>query len=262
MRLLFTRFGASGLNKHDLISLIDTDTGEQPFIDIVGHLDQSELYSGAGIVYSGNWVCIGVNSLEESKSYLLLFNFLNETIKLIELPLSYYISDIVSVFPGQLYLCSEGTNSINNVSFSPDTGKFWSDQIHYKLPSYQICFSSLCSNQMRWYGTILGAVLEFTNNRVLHSGLVAPHSIFFNSSGRICFSDSNKFYCGDDIFYFNSDVVSVYEDTVNAGYWIYTMRDKKLYFQNYNGNNKHSIQIEGPPIFKIVEVRGGLNDAF
>lgn len=95
MRLLLTRFGASGLKKNKLITLIDTETGEIPFIDIVGDLGSNH-YIATGVTYSGNWLCVGANSVENSNSYLLLFNFMDGTVRTILLPLSYNIFDIVS----------------------------------------------------------------------------------------------------------------------------------------------------------------------
>lgn len=261
MRLLLTRFGASGLDKHKLITLIDTETGEIPFIDIVGDLGKNH-YIATGVTYSGNWLCIGANSVENSNSYMLLFNFITGTVRTVLLPLSYNIFDIVSVFPGQLYLNSEGTHSLNNISFSPDTGDLKSDTIHYKLSPHQTLFSSLCSHQMRWYGTTVDSVIELSNNRVIHSGLTIPHSIFFNSYERLCFLELNKFYCGDDLFYFNKPVSSVYEDTTSAGYWLCS--DEGLFLIDYDGKliEDTFLSIGDTPVFKIVEVRGCLNEAF
>jgi hypothetical protein len=260
MRLLLTRFGASGLDKNKLISLIDTDTGQIPFIDIVSGLNRKDKFFGSGATYSGNWLCIGVNSIERPKSYLLLLHFISGHTNIIELPFSHCIFDIVSVFPGQLYLCSEGTHSLNNVSFSPDTGEFRSDSIHYKLPPDYINFNSLCSHQMRWYGTISNSVIELSNNRIIYSGLMLPHSVFFNSYERICFLENNKMYSGDDIFYFPEAVTSAYEDTISAGYWISS--EGSLRFVDYGGKSSDCIPCGGHTIFKMLEVRGCLNEAF
>jgi hypothetical protein len=256
MRLLFTLFDANGLRKNRIVSLIDTNTGKNLFLEIFDDLNDNELYNGGGIAYSGDWLCIGVNSIYENNSYLLLFNFITGTTVLLNLPLSYNISDIISIYPGQLYLCSRGTQSLNNVSFSPITGDFWGDQIHYKHPPN---FFSVCTHQMRWYGTTSDSVIELTNNRVVYSGLNNPNNLFFNSSGRICFLEENKFYRGDDIFYYDSELTSIFEDIVYAGYWVY-FKNFGFKFINYSGEIYEEVPFLYSQVSTIVGVRGYLNE--
>lgn len=253
MRLLITRFGACGIKQNKLITFVDTNTEKISSVDNIYVLNDS-LYSGAGVTYSGNWLCIGVNNYKRQMSCLLLWNFITGRLEIIQLLLSCSISDIVSVFPGQLYLASEGTHSLNNVSFSPDSGELKSDIIHYNLPEHQTEFSSLCSHQMRWYGTTLDSVIELSNSRVVHSGLTMPHSIFFSSHERLCFLELNKFYYGDDIFYFNNNVDAVYEDTTLAGFWV--ALGGNLSFFNYNGVIGKSISIDKLSVFSMIDVRG------
>jgi hypothetical protein len=258
MRLLITRFGGSNRwDTEEWISLVDTDypNSESQF-PIYNFSSSYQFQSVTGVDYSGNWLCVGVNGTNKH-SYLFLFDFIDNRNRIVPLE-NYPIWDIVSVFPGQLYINTE--NSIVNVSLS-DSGELQDETIHYKLPGYQKNFRSLCTYRMRWYGGIENAIVEFSNGRVIYSDLVFPSSLFFNSFNRLCFIDrTNIFVAGDDVFYLDGQAWSVIEDCGKAGYWFHA--GDELVFMDYSGNFSNEMKIGAERSVRMVEARGTFNDYF
>jgi hypothetical protein len=260
MKLLLSRY-ASHKSKL-LFTLVDTDTKKTNNLDI----SYDRIVGAYGMVYSGDHFC-AVLTNESGNTFILAVHMGTGKKTLLRLNITKFGKDIVSVFPGQFYLASEGTDSLNNISVSPVSFRLIRESVHFNLAKTmegKLGFNSLSNHKNRWYATTHNAVLELSNYRVIYSDVNDPKSLFFNSYSRLCFieGESGVLHLGNEVVYMGYSVYSIIEDVSRRGYWVAAGNGLlKLIFVDYAGNiSNNTISIGLYPVFGMVESRDWVNE--
>jgi len=262
--------------KDKLIITLNTKTEIVDWLNI-NISESGDLVGTKGLAYSGDYLVISVVT-KSSKDKLIIIDIVNNKCTISNCTKSKEIYSINSVFRGRFYVCSAGTNSMNQISISPATNNVIRDVNHYSF-NKNIHFNSLINWDRRWYASFYGegweqgifdngAIIELSsNNRKIYSNIYKPNSLFFNRNNELCFCESDK-----GLFHFGRKIIwtgrqyprGVIEDKKENGYWIACSgKDKtisKLKFFNYDGEYLNSINLpHGYHIYSIVESEGCLS---
>lgn len=255
MKLLLSRYASR--NGQALFTFVDTDT--KKINDL--RISYEHIIGAYGMVYSGDHFC-SVLVDDSDNTFILAVHMGTGEKTLLRLSITKSGRDIVSVFPGQYYMASEGTDSLNNVSVSPVAFRLIRESVHYNLAKSmdgRIGFNSVRNHKNRWYAAVSNAVLELSNYRVIYSDVSYPTSLLFNSYSRICFAEKEDgvLHLGSEIVYIGHKVFAIIEDVSRRGYWVaITDGLPKLIFVDYSGEvSDDSIPIGGSSVFKIIESR-------
>jgi hypothetical protein len=253
MKLLLSRLMVSDINR--MLFGINTENGKSKSFDLnISNL--RHITDCSAMVYSDNFLVLALNTIDETDQLLAINLFDNSYIHYV-CKCSKNIKSMVSVFPGRIYASVAGTNSMNAITFKSNLMSFIDDTIHYQIPNNNV--HGICCWNNRWYASVDGAIIELSNDRVVHSGLQHPTDLFFNYNQRLCFLeyDRSLFHCADDIWYLTHKPVSAIEDRIKGGYWILCDRQKysQLIFIDYEGDILQRIDLAGK-FSKIVEAQG------
>jgi len=129
------------------------------------------------------------------------------------------IRDIVCVSKNKVYTVSRDTDTINCITFDPNTFDILSDIPHFEFPKDSF-LNSLINYKTRWYGSKRSEVIEITNNRQIYSVLILPDSMLFDSQGDLCFCEFNRFHYGNKVIQTEGFYKGLVEDVARKGYWI------------------------------------------
>jgi hypothetical protein len=261
--------------KDRLILTVNTETKTINWLNI-SISESGDLIGSKAIAYSGDYLIVSVITTK-GKDKLLIIDIVNDKHNISYCSKSKEIHSICSVFRGRFYVCSTGTNSMNQISLSPSTTNVIRDVNHYSFDK-DIYFNSLVNWNRRWYASFYGegwedcyfengAVIELSaNNRKIYSNVNQPNSLFFNRNNEICFCESGK-----SLFHFGRKIIwtgrgyprGVIEDKIENGYWIACTGNNiisRLKFFNYKGDYLDSIDLPyGYAIYDIVEAQGNLS---
>lgn len=278
MRLLLSCVNEKGdvTVKDKLILIINTETKEIDWLNL-NISESGDLVGTKAIAYSGDYLIVSVVTTK-SKDKLLIIDIVTDKHNISNCSKSKEIHSICSVFRGRFYVCSTGTNAMNQISLSPSTTNIIRDVNHYSFDK-DVHFNSLINWNRRWYASFYGegwedkyfengAVIELSaNNRKIYSNVNQPNSLFFNRNNELCFCES-----GRSLFHFGNKIIwtgrgyprGVIEDKNENGYWIACSSINKtisrLKFFNYEGDYLSSIDLPyGYAIYDIVEAEGNLS---
>ena len=259
MILLFTLLPKNKCTKNKLLLKYDTNKKRGKLIGN-NTLVINNSISTSGLVYSGNLLCVGVQTWNK-KDYIVFFNAYTQQAYTKQCTHASRIGNIISIYPGQLYMDSQGTNSIVSAEFDPVNLSYFKDSIHYLLDKKSnFLIKSLCNYRNVWFVASIAKnkILDLTNDRVVYSDIDYPCSLFFNNNHRLCFIERNRnlFHCGDDIFKVMPDPSAVIEDSVKGGYWITCGTD--LCFIDYEGEVQdcQDLSMYGKEFNNIIEAKG------
>jgi len=116
MKLLLSLFDppVKSLNKKgkrgSSLLLVDTDLKKHAFVNTP--VIAEDTIGVTGMAYSGNWLCCNLfltfinNKSSNISSYLYLINLITGFNCLYDLKISHYSHDIISVYPGKVYINS------------------------------------------------------------------------------------------------------------------------------------------------------------
>ena len=248
-------------NKSKLILRYDTDREEGNLIGskkLTTSLNK-QFKSTSGLVYSGDTLCIGIQSLINENDYIAFFDCYSENCKIFKCNFSKNIGNIISLFPGKLYLDSYDINSIVSISFDHVNFLFFDDSLYYNIKDSKI--KSLCNYKNNWFLAIQNKnkIIDLSNNRTVFSDIEDPCSLFFNDNHRLCFIEKGRdlFHCGDKIFKVNKNPTTAIKDHYINGYWIVCGTDLLL-IDYYTGNIivKKDLSNWGIEFNNIVEAKG------
>lgn len=278
MRLLLSCVDEKGevVSKDKLILTVNTETENIDWLNL-NISESGDLIGTKAIAYSGDYLIVSVVTTR-GKDKLLIIDIVTDKHNISNCTKSKEIHSICSVFRGRFYVCSTGTNAMNQISLSPSTTNIIRDVNHYSFDK-DIHFNSLINWNRRWYASFYGegwndddfsngAIIELSaNNRKIYSNVNQPNSLFFNRNNELCFCES-----GRGLFHFGRKIIwtgrgyprGVIEDKIENGYWIACSgKDKtisRLKFFNYEGNYLNSIDLPyGYNIYDIVEAEGNLS---
>jgi hypothetical protein len=262
--------------KDKLIITVNTETKKVDWLN-VNISESKDLIGTKAIAYSGDYLVVSVIT-KSGKDKLLIIDVVTDKHNISNCTKSKEIYSISSVFRGRFYVCSSGTNAMNQISLSPSTTNIIRDVNHYSFGK-DIHFNSLINWNRRWYASFYGegwkqgnfdngAIVELSsNNRKIYSNINQPNSLFFNRNNELCFCES-----GRSLFHFGRKIIwtgrgylrGVIEDKNENGYWIACARANKtisrLKFFNYDGDYLNSINLPyGYRIYDIVEAQGNLS---
>jgi hypothetical protein len=235
----------------------NTDTGEANQL----YYDEEEFDYTSGIVYSGNWLCFGIHHEKKPDQIYIGHAFEKDIFNTFDCVNSNAIGNIISIFPGKLYLDSNLSNSICCIDFDTVNLSYFSDAIHYTLNekiNYQI--RSLYAYNTTWFvaSNYYNQIIDLTNDRIVFSDIYDPRCIFFNSNHRMCFIEAEKglFHCGNEIIYVGGTPTAAIEDRLLGGYWIAT--NGNLIFFDYNGDSliTHDLSEWVIEVNNMIEVEG------
>jgi len=260
MLLLFTLLPKGKCFKNVLLKY-DTNKKKGSLIEIKSNGKKIE--STSGLVYSGNYLCVGVQ-YHKDKDSIVIFDTYSDKVEIYKSK-SKNIGSIISIYPGKLYLDSQDTNSISCIDFDPVNLSYFSDDVHYmfdKKISSEI--RSLCNYKNVWFIALQdkNKIVDLTNERIVYSDIKFPTSLFFNNNHRLCFIESgrNLFHCGDGIFIMKKSITkhltTAIEDCNEGGYWITQGTD--LHFINYDGDILKCLDLSkwGHEYYNAIEARG------
>ena len=198
---------------------------------------------------------------KSKKDYFIFFNVYTQQVSIKKCKYASSIGSIISIYPGKLYMDSQGTNSIISVDFDPVNLSYFEDSIHYVLDKKDnFLIKSLCNYKNIWFVASIAKnkIIDLTNDRTVYSDIDSPCSLFFNNNHRLCFIDRkrNLFHCGDDIFKVIENPTAAIEDIIKGGYWI--VCGTNLCFINYEGEIQdcQDLSMFGKEFNNIVEARG------
>lgn len=281
MRLLLSCVNEKGgvVSKDKLILTVNTETENVDWLNL-NISESGDLIGTKAIAYSGDYLIVSVVTTR-GKDKLLIIDIVTDKYNISNCTKSKEIHSICSVFRGRFYVCSTGTNAMNQISLSPSTTNIIRDVNHYSFDK-DIHFNGLINWNRRWYASFYGegwkeeyfengAIIELSaNNRKIYSNINQPNSLFFNRNNELCFCES-----GRGLFHFGRKIIwtgrgyprGVIEDKIENGYWIAcSSNDKtisKLKFFNYEGNYLNLINLPyGYAIYDIVEAEGNLSKLF
>jgi hypothetical protein len=262
--------------KDKLIITVNTETKKVDWLN-VNISESKDLIGTKAIAYSGDYLVVSVIT-KSGKDKLLIIDVVTDKHNISNCTKSKEIYSISSVFRGRFYVCSSGTNAMNQISLSPSTTNIIRDVNHYSFGK-DIHFNSLINWNRRWYASFYGegwkqgnfdngAIVELSsNNRKIYSNINQPNSLFFNRNNELCFCES-----GRNLFHFGRKIIwtgrgyprGVIEDKNENGYWIACSSVNKtisrLRFFNYDGDCLNSINLPyGYRIYDIVEAQGNLS---
>jgi hypothetical protein len=262
--------------KDKLIITVNTETKKVDWLN-VNISESKDLIGTKAIAYSGDYLVVSVIT-KSGKDKLLIIDVVTDKHNISNCTKSKEIYSISSVFRGRFYVCSSGTNAMNQISLSPSTTNIIRDVNHYSFGK-DIHFNSLINWNRRWYASFYGegwkqgnfdngAIVELSsNNRKIYSNINQPNSLFFNRNNELCFCES-----GRSLFHFGRKIIwtgrgyprGVIEDKNENGYWIACSSVNKtisrLRFFNYDGDCLNSINLPyGYRIYDIVEAQGNLS---
>lgn len=262
MQLLLTlamKSKESGLLK------FDTETGKAlplfPLHDVKG------VKYTSGIVYSGKYLCFGIHcSNKRYKDKIVIIDIYDLGYRQWVFPCDNVdgIGNIISIYPGKLYLDSCNNNAICCIDFDEVNVSYFDDSIYYILNdkvNYEI--RSLYAYKNTWFiaSKKQKKIIDLTNDRSVFSDIYDPNCIFFNSNHRLCFLESEKglFHCGDDIFFVGGYPTAAIEDCNKGGYWITSKH--YIWFMDYKGilNCNHDLSQWGKQFNNIIEAKGSLS---
>jgi hypothetical protein len=224
--------------------------------------------------YSGDWLCANLFNVDESavSSYLYLTNLNTGKTALFNLKFAHYAHDIVSVYPGQVYVNCIATDTMVGILFSPNTGQLIREDIHFTLPGGGFgcfAFNSMCSYRSKWYASLMmdgkekynGTIIEMSNQRAIYSNCNKPNSIFFNANHRLCWCEggAGAVHLGDMIIYVNGYPQGIIEDRDAGGYWVTThlCPGTSIIFIRYDGSvSADQIELGDLRVFKMIEAKG------
>jgi hypothetical protein len=258
--ILLLTLSPDGCTKETLLLKYDTDKDKGEFFGSK-YLSTNKVFKGtSGLTYSGNQLCVGIQSYKNI-DLIAFFNAYEDQCMIHQCKYIKDIGNIISVYPGKLYVDSQSTNSICAIDFDPVNLFYFEDAIHYVFKddiSYKI--KSLYGYNFVWYIALQDKrrIIDLTNDRVVFSDISKPCCIFFNRNQRLCFIESefSLFHCGDDIFKVGNNPTTAIEDDKKGGYWIAC--GAELQFINYEGNLMDSKDLSkwGNYYNNIVEAKG------
>lgn len=258
MLLLLTLFPAE---KEKLLLRYNTENEKGHFItDRTGYLN-SDIASTSGIIYSGNHLCFGIQSKNSLKDKIAIYNIYEKQSKIFSCSYSKNIGNIISVYPGKLYLDSKNTNSISSIDFDCVNLTYFNDNIHYALDetkNYGI--QSLCNHNSVWFVAQqkMHRIVDLTNDRIVFSDIDTPCCLFFNYNHRLCFIERgrNLFHFGDSIVQVGNNPTAAIEDRDAGGYWIAC--GSALQFFDYSGRltDDRDLSKWGEGFNNIIEAEG------
>jgi hypothetical protein len=276
MRLLLSLFDdplvlENGTDRKSSLLLVDTSTRKKRFINTP--VLESKHCGATGMDYSGDWLCLNMLNVEAGAvySHLYLTHLNTGKTSLFSMTRIQHGMDIVSVYPGQIYINCLGTDSMVGLLFAPTTGRVIREDPHFTLPNSGYgCFKfySMCNYKNKWYGAIWedgrgtynGSVLELSNQRAIFSNCNKPNSIFFNSNHRLCFCEggSGFVHLGDMTAYISGLPQGIIEDRDSGGYWVATQLNpgSKLVFIGYDGDVIDHMDLGDLRVYRIIEARG------
>lgn len=262
--------------KDKLLFIVNTENKKVSWLN-VNISESNDLVGTKGLGYSGDFLVISVVT-DSNNDKLLIIDVVTKKHTISKCFKSKDIYSINSVFRGKFYVCSTGTNAMNQIALSPATNNIIRDVKHY-IFNKNIHFNGLINWNRRWYASFYGegwkndyfengAIIELSsNNRKIYSNINQPNSLFFNRNNELCFCES-----GRGLFHFGRKIISVgggyprgvIEDRYENGYWIAcTSLDgtlPRLKFFNYNGDYLNSINLPyGYRVYSIVETEGYLS---
>lgn len=262
----------SVVDKDRLLLTVNTETKEIKWLPL-NCANPKDMVGTKGMAYSGDFLVVSIIT-NSKKDKLLVINVVEERYVLTNCIKSDDIHSINSVFRGRFYVCSTGTNAMNQVVLSPATNNIIRDIKHYLFNS-DIHFNSLLNWNRRWYASFYGegwkeenfengAIIELSsNNRKIYSNVNQPNSLFFNRNDELCFCESGRglFHFGQNIVFLGGYPRGVIEDRENNGYWINV--SDRLYFLNYDGIVEDEIPFDSKyNIYNIVKAEGFLTKLF
>lgn len=253
MRLLLTLESKDGCG----LLRVNTDTGEMDPL----YYDENQFKYTSGIIYSGNWLCFGIHYEDQNDKIYIGNAFEKDTFDIFDCINANAIGNIISIFPGKLYLDANLSNCICCIDFDEINLSYFSDHIHYTLNekiNYQI--RSLYAYKTSWFvaSNYFRNIYDLTNDRIVFSDIYDPRCIFFNSQQRMCFLESERglFHCGDDIFYVGVKPTAAIEDRGLGGYWIAS--ESNLILIDYQGDHvmTHDLSKYVVQVNNIIEAEG------
>lgn len=257
MLLLFTLLSKS----KNLLLKYDTKLKQGKFFKISGHYLNNNFLQTSGIIFSGDCLCVGIQNNNNKNDSILIYNIYSNDFKIFECNCIKNIGNIISVYPGKLYVDSQDTNSISCIDFDSVNFSFFSDDFHYIFNdknNYKI--KSLCSYKSNWFIVLqkYKRIYDLTNNRIVFSDVDNANNLFFNSNHRLCFIETgrNLFHFGDDIIKVKNNPTCAIEDRELGGYWI--VCNTTLYFYNYDGLLKEKLDLSsyGLKFNNVIEAQG------
>lgn len=215
----------------------------------------------SGIVYSGNYLCVGIQ-YSNINDRIVVFDLYSDEIKIFQCECSKNIGNIISIYPGKLYADSQGTNSISNMDFDAVNLIYFRDNVYYILDElFDYKIKSLYNYKNTWFiaSQSKSKIIDLTNNRIVYSDIDNPLCLFFNANHRLCFIENERslFHCGNNIFKVRDNPTYAIEDCNRGGYWLVCNTD--LVFINYDGDEieKQDLSIfGGTQYFNIIEAKG------
>jgi hypothetical protein len=252
--------------------LIDTSSSKKRFITTP--VLESPHAGITGLDYSGDWLCANLFNVDGDSiySYLYLTHMGHGKTALHELKFVHYAHDLVSVYPGQVYINCISSDTMVGALFSPATGHLIREDIHFTLPGGGyggFGFSSMCNYRSKWYASLMldgnekpnGVVMEMSTQRAIYSNVKNPNSVFFNSNHRLCFCEAGAgaVHLGDVISHVGGYPQGIVEDVNEGGYWIavHLLPETALVFVQYNGKvTDKIISLDNLRVFRIIEVKG------
>lgn len=277
MRLLLScvNENKSIVDKDHLILLVNTETRETKWLEL-NISESNDLVGSKSVGYSGDYLLSSIET-NSKQDKLLVIDVVSKKHHISKFIKSKDVRSIHSVFRGRFYVCSSGTDMMNQIVLSPSTTNVIKDIKHFDFGE-DIHFNSLVNWNNRWYASYYGrgwrdgdyengSIIELSSNmRKIYSNINQPNSLFFNRNDELCFLES-----GRSLFHFGRNIVwvgrgyprGVVEDRDENGYWIACTGNgtlPRLKFITNEGEYTESIDLEyGYDVYSIVATEGYLS---
>jgi hypothetical protein len=259
--LTLSAFKNKYIHANSLLLKYDTDKRKGEFLGSKDFILKEKPISTSGLVYSGNYLCVGIRNKSNANNDIAFFNVYTTEVTIKSCSVTNGISSIISIYPGKLYADSQNNNSITMIDFDAVNLSYFNDGIHYIIDEGDtLGINSLCNYKNTWYiaCTKRKRILDLTNDRIVYSDINYPCSLFFNSNHRLCFIERGQslLHCGDDIFLTPSNPTTCIEDYNKGGYWLAC--ESHLYFMTHKGDitENHDLLKWGTKFNNIIEAKG------